>query len=132
MHGGDIFVEGDAGARTGILMKGGTIVISGNAGFLTGFMMQKGKIIVLGDVGAAACDSMYEGVVYAGGKINSLGADTKIEAPTSDERLMIKDVLKNWGAESRVPENGFRKIVSAKRLYHYDALEPLEKERMVI
>ena len=135
MHGGNVLVEGDAGARAGILMKGGTIVVLGSTGFLTGFMMQKGKMVVLGDVGDAAGDSMYEGVIYVGGKISSLGADARIETATPEENEMIMAMLENWGLGNRINQvaNGvFKKIMSAKRLYHYDALEPLEKERMVI
>ncbi len=133
MHGGEILVAGDAGARAGISMKGGAIIVAGNTGFLTGFMMQKGKIIVLGDVGDAAGDSMYEGIIYVGGNIGSLGADAKVESVTLEEKEMIKAALKKWGMQSlRKVGLDFKKIVSAKRLYHYDALEPLEKERLVI
>jgi glutamate synthase domain-containing protein 3 len=136
MRDGEIFVAGDAGARLGISMKGGTIIVAGNSGFLTGFMMQKGKIIVLGNVGNAAGDSMYEGVIFAGGKVGSLGADAKIESATPEEEETIGEILKNWGvgkdSKKFSSPSGFKKIVSAKRLYHYDSLEPLEKERLVI
>jgi len=131
MRGGEIFVEGNAGARAGISMKGGNLVIAGNSGFLTGFMMQKGNIIVLGDVGHAAGDSMYEGVIYVGGNIGSLGADARIEPTTSNEDDMIIATLKRMITTQKLSPK-FKKIVSAKRLYHYDELEPLEKERLVI
>ncbi len=75
---------------------------------------------------------MYEGVIYVGGEIGSLGADAKIEDVTPTELEMIDNELRNWGAENSRISSKFRKIVSMKRLYHYDALEPLEKERMVI
>lgn len=132
MRGGEILVWGNAGARAGISMKGGTLTIAGNSGFLTGFMMQRGKIIVLGDVGDAAGDSMYEGVVYAGGEIDSLGADAKIESTTRKEDSALKTFLEALKFRAGILPKRFRKIVSAKRLYHYDSLEPLERERLVI
>jgi formylmethanofuran dehydrogenase subunit C len=105
-------------------MKGGTLLIRGDAGFLAGFMIQKGRIIVCGDVGDAVGDSMYEGTIYVGGSYGSLGNDAKVEEITEDELISV------WG---HLEENGisekprFTKIVSAKRLYHYDSLERLEK-----
>ncbi len=124
IRGGEIFVGGDAGARAGISMKGGTLIISGNAGFMTGFMMQKGKIIVCGDVGEAVGDSMYEGTIYVAGKIGSLGSDAKTEEISEDELISIWDTLEQYGIKNRYQ---FKKIVSAKKLYHFDALERYEK-----
>jgi glutamate synthase domain-containing protein 3 len=132
MRGGEILVWGDAGARVGISMKGGTLTIAGKSGFLTGFMMQKGRIIVLGDVGDAAGDSMYEGVVYVGGNIDSLGADAKVETATRQEDAEVKAVIKGLRMREDLLPDRFRKIISLKKLYHYDSLEPLEKERLVI
>ena len=105
-------------------MKGGTLIISGNAGFLTGFMMQKGRIIVCGDVGEAVGDSMYEGTIYVGGEIGSLGADATTEEIDEDELIDILGTLESYGIDKRP---SFTKIVSAKKLYHYDSLERLEK-----
>jgi methylamine---glutamate N-methyltransferase subunit B len=132
MRGGEMVVFGNAGARAGISMKGGDLVIVGNSGFLTGFMMQKGRIIVLGDVGDAAGDSMYEGVVYAGGDIGSLGADAKVESVDELEEADLVSTLTRLKVPRDAYPSKFRKIVSAKRLYHYDSLEPLERERFVI
>jgi glutamate synthase domain-containing protein 3 len=87
-------------------------------------MMQKGRIIVCGDVGQAAGDSMYEGSIYVGGKIGSLGADAKIEEVSEEDLIEIWDILESHGIDER-PR--FTKIVSEKKLYHYDALERLEK-----
>ena len=124
MRGGEVAVHGNAGARAGISMKGGTLVIKGNSGFLTGFMMQKGKIIVCGDVGDAVGDSMYEGVIYVAGEVGSLGSDALLEETTEEDLLLIWDVLERNGIERPAK---FRKIVSAKKLYHFDKLERLEK-----
>lgn len=132
MRGGEIIVWGDAGARTGISMKGGTVIVAGDSGFLTGFMMQKGRIIVLGDVGSAAGDSMYEGIIYFGGKVKSLGADAKIEPVDRREQKEVVGILMSAGARLEDIPRSFKKIVSKKKLYHYDSLEPLERDRMVI
>ena len=105
-------------------MKGGNLIIGGNAGFLTGFMMQKGRIIVCGDVGEAVGDSMYEGTIYVAGEIASLGSDAKTEEVSEDELLDILTTLENHGIKQRYT---FTKVVSAKKLYHYDSLERLEK-----
>ena len=104
-------------------MKGGTLLIGGNAGFLTGFMMQKGRIVVCGDVGDAVGDSMYEGVIYVGGDIGSLGADAKIIEPSETDLIELWGLLEQSGINDR-PR--FRKIVSQKKLYHFDNLERLE------
>ena len=125
MRGGELFVGGDAGARAGISMKGGTLVVSGNTGVLTGFMMQKGRIIICGDAGEAVGDSMYEGTIYVAGKIGSLGADAKVEEAGEEELIDILGVLESYSVRKRP---GFTKIVSAKKLYHYDSLERLEKK----
>lgn len=124
MRGGQMFIGGSAGARTGISMKGGTLLVAGDSGFLTGFMMQKGRIIVCGDVGDAAGDSMYEGTIYVGGVVGSLGADAKYEEPSEDELIELWAELERNGVSER-PR--FRKIVSEKKLYHYDTLERLER-----
>ena len=115
---------GNAGARAGISMKGGSLIVGGNAGFLTGFMMQKGRIIVCGDVGEAVGDSMYEGAIYVGGEIGSLGTDAKTEEIGEDELLDILATLESHGIKQRYT---FTKVVSAKKLYHFDSLERLEK-----
>ncbi len=132
MRGGQIIIWGNAGARTGISMKGGTLIVAGSSGFLTGFMMQKGRIIVLGDVGSAAGDSMYEGVIYFGGKVQSLGADAQVETVTRREERAVAGALEDAGAKHETIPTSFKKITSKKKLYHYDSLEPLERDRLVI
>jgi methylamine---glutamate N-methyltransferase subunit B len=132
MRGGEIVVHGNAGGRAGISMKGGTLVVAGDSGFLTGFMMQKGKIIVVGNVGGAAGDSMYEGVIYVGGKIQSLGSDAKLEKVSAEEIDEVLTILRRMGLSEKKLPTKLSKIVSTKKLYHYDALERFEKDRLVI
>ena len=124
MRGGEIFIGGSSGARAGIGMKGGTLIVGGDSGFLTGFMMQKGRIIVCGDVGDAAGDSMYEGTIYVGGEVGSLGADAMFDEITEDELIGLWNELEQKGITDK-PK--FRKIISEKKLYHYDTLERLER-----
>ena len=124
LRGGEVVVFGDAGARAGISMKGGSLVIGGNAGFMAGFMMQKGVIIICGDVEDGVGDSLYEGTIYVGGNIGSLGNDAVIEPVGEEELLSVWGTLEGHGLQQK-PQ--FKKIVSARRLYHFDALELLEK-----
>ncbi len=124
MRGGRVFVGGDAGARAGISMKGGDLVIAGSAGFLAGFMMQKGRMTICGDVGEGVGDSMYEGAIYVGGEIGSLGNDAKVDEVGEEELIRLWEVLESHGVQAR-PR--FRKVVSEKKLYHFDKLERLEK-----
>ena len=124
IRGGEVTVHGNAGARAGISMKGGTLLVQGNTGFMTGFMMQKGKIIICGDVGDAVGDSMYEGEIYVGGHVGSLGSDAKYDPITEDELIALWQTLEQHGIQGR-PQ--FKKIISAKKLYHFDQLERLEK-----
>jgi glutamate synthase domain-containing protein 3 len=123
MRGGSVYVGGSAGARAGISMKGGTLLVRGNTGFLTGFMMQEGRIIVLGDAGESVGDSMYEGTIYVAGNIGSLGSDAKEEEASEDDLIGVWQTLEDHGIDQRP---AFKKIVSARRLYHFDSLERLE------
>ena len=125
IRGGEVFVGGDAGARAGISMKGGKLIIAGNAGFMSGFMMQKGKIVICGDVGEGVGDSMYQGAIYVAGKIGSLGSDAKVVEASEDELIGLWNTLEQYGIKERFQ---FTKIVSAGKLYHFDALERFEKQ----
>ena len=69
-------------------------------------------------------DSMYEGAIYVAGEIASLGSDAKTEEISEDEVIDVLAALGNHGITKRYT---FKKVVSAKRLYHYDSLERLEK-----
>ena len=124
MRGGSLFVRGNSGARTGISMKGGHLVVGGDSGFMTGFMMQKGRIVVCGNVGEAVGDSMYEGEIFVGGTIGSLGSDAIVQDASEDELIEVWEMLAKEGIAER-PK--FKKVVSAKKLYHFDSLERLEK-----
>ena len=124
VRGGDLICKGSVGARSGIDMKGGTIIVGGNAGAFTGFMMQRGRIIILGDVGPNLGDSLYDGTIFVGGKIKSLGADA-VEAEMTDlDRFWLKRKLKVAEIDKKIDYSKMTKIVSGKKLWNYDNLEP--------
>ncbi len=128
LRGGDLVCKGDVGSRTGINQKGGTIIVGGRAGAFNGFMMQRGRMIICGDSGKSLGDSMYDGTIYVGGKIHDLGVDAVEGELTDVDVQWMQDKLGRYGLE---PINGFEnmtKIVSGKKLWNYDNLEPTEKK----
>ena len=128
IRGGDLICKGSVGARSGIDMKGGTIMIGGNAGAFTGFMMQRVRIVILGDVGPNLGDSLYDGTIFVGGKIESLGADA-VEAEMTDLDVdWLKRKLKVAEIDKKVDFKKMTKIVSGKKLWNYDNLEPTERK----
>ena len=128
VRGGDLICKGSVGARSGIDMKGGTIIIGGNAGAFTGFMMQRGRIIILGDVGPNLGDSLYDGTIFVGGKIKSLGADAVEAEMTGLDRFWLKRKLKVAEIDKKIDYSKMTKIVSGKKLWNYDNLEPTERK----
>ena len=128
IRGGDLICKGSVGARSGIDMKGGTIIIGGDAGAFTGFMMQRGRIIILGDVGPNLGDSLYDGTIFVGGKIKSLGADA-VEAEMNElDIAWLKRKLKVAEIDRKINYSKMTKIVSGKKLWNYDNLEPTERK----
>ena len=128
IRGGDLICKGSVGARTGIDMKGGTIIVGGDAGAFTGFMMQRGRIVILGDVGPNLGDSLYDGTIFVGGKIESLGADavkaemTDLDVDWLKRKLIVAEI------DKKIDFNKMTKIVSGKKLWNYDNLEPTERK----
>ena len=128
IRGGDLICKGSVGARSGIDMKGGTIIVGGNAGAFTGFMMQRGRIVILGDVGPNLADSLYDGTIFVGGKITSLGADAVKAEMTDLDVDWLKRKLKVAEIDKKIDFNKMTKIVSGKKLWNYDNLEPAERK----
>ena len=128
IRGGDLICKGSVGARSGIDMKGGTIIIGGDAGAFTGFMMQRGRIVILGDVGPNLGDSLYDGTIFVGGKITSLGADAVKAEMTDLDVDWLKRKLKVAEIDKKIDFNKITKIVSGKKLWNYDNLEPAERK----
>ena len=128
IRGGDLICKGSVGARSGIDMKGGTIIIGGDAGAFTGFMMQRGRIVICGDVGANLGDSLYDGTIFVGGKIKSLGADAVESEMTDLDVDWLKRKLKVAEINRKIDFSKMTKIVSGKKLWNYDNLEPSERK----
>ena len=128
IRGGDLVCKGDVGARTGIDMKGGTIIVGGRTGAFSGFMMQRGRMIVLGDAGSNLGDSMYDGTIYVGGQIAELGVDAVEGELTELECAWIERKLNLYGLQAPRGIEKLTKIVSGKKLWNYDNLEPAEKK----
>lgn len=118
-HGGLLVIEGDAAARCGISLKGGQIVVFGSVGHMTGFMAQAGTIVVGGDAGAHLGDSLYEATIYVRGRIESLGTDAQEEPLGAADEAHLADLLTRAGA--RFSPREFRRIASARTLYHWHA-----------
>lgn len=118
-HGGLLIVDGNAGLRCGISLKGADIVVGGNVGSFSAFMAQAGRLVVCGNAGDALGDSLYEAVIYVRGTIKSLGADAQIEPMTHTDILTVEELLAKAGF-SYDPEE-FKRVASAKQLYHWNA-----------
>ena len=118
-HGGLVVIEGDASSRCGISMKGCDIVVGGSVGHVSGFLGQLGRLVVCGDAGAGLGDSLYEAVIYVRGKIHSLGADAREEPMSKADQKEVADLLERAGFDCAPKE--FKRIASAKTLYHWNA-----------
>jgi len=118
-HGGVLVIEGDASLRCGISLKGGDIVVGGSAGSFTAFMAQAGRIVICGDAGEALGDSLYEAVIYVRGKVASLGADARFEPMTQADLAAVRELLAIAGFDHDPAT--FRKVASARGLYHWNA-----------
>ena len=118
-HGGLLVVRGDAGLRCGISLKGGDIVVGGDVGSFSAFMAQAGRMVICGDAGDGLGDSLYEAVIYVRGDIRSLGADARIEPMTDPDHAAVRELLA--GADIVAPRGEFKRIASARALYHWNA-----------
>ncbi|MEK6248605.1 MAG: hypothetical protein N2C12_10530 [Planctomycetales bacterium] len=118
-HGGLVVIEGDASSRCGISMKGCEIVVGGSVGHFSGFMAQAGNMVVCGDAGPNLGDSLYEATLYIAGKIHSLGADAIEEEMQPQDQETVTQLLAVAKIECDI--GSFKKIVSARTLYHWNA-----------
>jgi glutamate synthase domain-containing protein 3 len=118
-QGGLVVIEQDASSRCGISMKGCDIVVGGSVGHMSAFMAQAGTLIVLGDAGAGLGDSLYEAVIYVRGRLNGLGADAREEPMTADDVARVAGLLSKAGFPQET--SGFKRIASARKLYHWHA-----------
>jgi methylamine---glutamate N-methyltransferase subunit B len=118
-RGGLLIIDGDASLRCGISLKGADIVVGGSVGSFSAFMAQAGRIVICGDAEDALGDSLYEAVIYVRGKVRSLGADARFEPMSDADRAAVATLLAQSGL-SHDPAQ-FRRVASAKSLYHWHA-----------
>jgi glutamate synthase domain-containing protein 3 len=118
-QGGLLVIEGDASLRCGISLKGADIVVGGSVGSFSAFMAQAGRMVICGDTGDALGDSLYEAVIYVRGKIKSLGADARIEPMSDADYSAVSELLAK--AELMYDAKDFKRVASAKQLYHWNA-----------
>lgn len=118
-HGGLVIIEQDASSRCGISMKGCDIVVGGSVGHMSAFMAQAGTLVVCGDAGPGLGDSLYEATIYVRGKIHGLGADAREEPMTATDFERVRGLLSKAGFP--VETAGFKRIASARSLYHWHA-----------
>ena len=73
-------------------------------------------------------DSLYDGTIFVGGSIKSLGADA-VEAEITDHDIAwLKRKLKVAEIDKKIDFSKITKIVSGKKLWNYDNLEPSERK----
>lgn len=118
-HGGLLIIEGNASLRCGISLKGADIVVGGSVGSFSGFMAQAGRLVICGDAGEALGDSLYEAVLYVRGQIKSLGADAQLEPMTEADYQVVDELLDKAGFS--YDPHDFKRVASAKQLYHWNA-----------
>jgi glutamate synthase domain-containing protein 3 len=118
-HGGLLIIDGDASLRCGISLKGGDIVVGGSVGSFSAFMAQAGRLVICGDAQDALGDSLYEAVIYVRGTVRSLGADARFEPMTGTDLAVVSDLLAKAGMS--YPAGAFKRVASAKSLYHWHA-----------
>jgi len=118
-HGGLLVIDGDASLRCGISMKGIDIVVGGSVGDYSGFMAQAGHIVVCGDAGHGLGDSLYEAVIYVRGAVRSFGADAREEPMTDADHATLARLLAAAGFAH--DPRSFRRVASARSLYHWNA-----------
>jgi glutamate synthase domain-containing protein 3 len=118
-HGGLVVIEKGASSRCGISMKGNDIVVGGSVGHFSAFMAQAGHLVICGDAGHGLGDSLYEAVIYVRGEIQSFGADAREEPMEEGDYVTLSDLLGRAELEHH-PED-FKRVASAKTLYHWNA-----------
>ena len=118
-HGGLLIIDGDASLRCGISLKGADVIVGGNVGSFSAFMAQAGRIVVCGNAGDALGDSLYEAVIYIRGNIKALGADAQIEPMSEADYAAVGELLAKAGFSYDPKE--FKRVASAKQLYHWNA-----------
>ena len=139
MMSGRVHVKGFASTAAGASAHGGLLVIDGDASLaLRNFA--EGRATSWSAAASAASrrswrrpggwsfaatpsdalgDSLYEAVIYVRGKVRSLGADARFEPMSDTDRAAVKNLLAAAGLSHDAAE--FKRVASAKSLYHWNA-----------
>ena len=70
---------------------------------------------------------MYDGTIFVGGKIGSFGSDAVEADLLESDQDWLKRKLKVAEIGDNFDVSKMTKVVSGKKLWNYDALEPTEK-----
>ena len=98
---------------------GAGVPVGGGVGHFSAFMAQAGTLVVCGDAGPNLGDSLYEATIYVQGQIHSLGADAREEPMTDSDFARVQELLAK--AELEADPRGFKRIASARTLYHWNS-----------
>ena len=71
---------------------------------------------------------MYDGTIFVGGKIGSFGSDAVEAELTDSDQDWLNRKLKVAESGENFDVSKMTKVVSGKKLWNYDALEPTEKK----
>ena len=119
---GLLVIDGDASLRCGISLKGADIVVGGSVGSFSAFMAQAGRMVICGDAEDALGDSLIQKRSFMfRGKVRSLGADARFRANGGHQSS--HPALKNLLALAGLAHDpaDFKRVASAKSLYHWHA-----------
>jgi len=114
-----IVIDGSAGTGVAENMMSGKVHVKGFASNGAGASAHGGLLVIDGDAGDALGDSLYEAVLYVKGEVKSLGADAQFE-PMSDADVSAVAALLDAAGLDHDPR-AFRRIASARTLYHWNA-----------
>lgn len=94
-------------------------MVGGSVGSFSAFMAQAGRIVICGNAGDALGDSLYEAIIYVRGSVKSFGADAQLEPMTDVDYEAVSELLAK--ADFSHDPKEFKRIASAKQLYHWNA-----------
>jgi glutamate synthase domain-containing protein 2/glutamate synthase domain-containing protein 3/glutamate synthase domain-containing protein 1/NADPH-dependent glutamate synthase beta subunit-like oxidoreductase len=93
MSGGELYVNGRAGHRSGILLKGGTVVVEG-AGVYAFEFMTSGTAMVLGKVGKGFGAGSSGGIIFAYDDKKSLKTSDSVRQATQEEQPAYTNAIR--------------------------------------
>ena len=92
---------------------------------MTGYFMIGGRIVILGGAAEGLGECMIRGEIFVAGSISSLGQDAIETEVTDEDRSQLDALLEHW----QLGATTFKKVVSARRLHHYETYEGKERPK---